>query len=326
MFYDLVKAPVQDPVVYTVSIQNTGSDILSVTLLKICDDPQAAFKQITQEDIENVLARKDAPITIITQPVDAEAKMGERFNVEVTARGEGLKYQWYYRNQGESAYRKSGVRDNTYDDVMTAARAGREVYCVITDAMGNSVTTNTVKLIGKSEITLAILQQPTDAAAKVGERYNVEVIAVGEGLQYRWFFRNQGRGEFRPSSVTDNTYDDVMTLARAGREVYCVITDSTGHSVTTDTVTLIALPQIKLEILQQPTDSAAKMGERFSVEVLAVGEGLKYRWYYRNAGSEEFHTSGVRDNTYDDVMTAARAGREVYRVITDRYGNSVTTD
>ncbi|MBQ5671787.1 MAG: hypothetical protein IIV43_05470, partial [Oscillospiraceae bacterium] len=30
---------------------------------------------------------------------------------------------------------------------MTATRAGREVYCVITDAHGNSVTTNTVKLV-----------------------------------------------------------------------------------------------------------------------------------------------------------------------------------
>jgi hypothetical protein len=67
--------------------------------------------------------------------------------VEVIAKGDGLRYQWYFRNAGETVFHKSGVRDNTYDDVMTAARAGRQVYCVITDVWGNSVTTETVTLV-----------------------------------------------------------------------------------------------------------------------------------------------------------------------------------
>ena len=31
-----------------------------------------------------------------------------------------------------------------YDDVMTKARANREVYCVITDALGNQIVTEAV--------------------------------------------------------------------------------------------------------------------------------------------------------------------------------------
>ena len=326
MFYPLVTQPTGTETSYTVKITNNGSDILSVTLLKICDDPNAAFTQLTKEDIESILTGAAKPVTILSQPADTAVAMGERFNVEVIAQGEGLKYQWYFRNAGETVFHKSGVRDNTYDDVMTAARAGREVYCVITDAAGNSVTTDTARIDVIPNIKLEILQQPADQIVDLGERFNAEVIAQGEGLKYQWYFRNAGETIFHKSGVRDNTYDDVMTVARNGREVYCVITDAFGNTVTTDTVKLIANPGEVLKIVQQPGNAEAKLGENFMVEVIAQGEGLRYQWFYRNAGGKTFVKSGVRDNTYDDVMTAARAGREVYCVITDAYGNTVTTD
>lgn len=40
---------------YTITITNSGSNILSVTDLKICDDPNAAFEALTSEDIELAL-------------------------------------------------------------------------------------------------------------------------------------------------------------------------------------------------------------------------------------------------------------------------------
>ena len=269
-------------------------------------------------------ATQPGPI-ITQQPVNGEAKMGERYMVEVLAEGDGLTYQWYGRNAGSKSWFKSSVKDNTYDDVMTETRAGREVYCVITDANGNSVTTDTVKLVLLPSEELAITKQPTDGEAVLGERFCVTVEATGEGLKYQWYFRNKGATNWSKSSVTDNTYDDIMNNTRAGREVYCVITDRFGNKVTTDTVKLVRVP-MKLEITSQPTDAEAAFGEMFCATVEAKGEGLKYQWYYRNAGSEEWHKSGVRDNTYDDEMTKARAGREIYCVITDQWGNTITTD
>ena len=68
------------------------------------------------------------------------------------------------------------------------------------------------------------------------------------------------------------------------------------------------------------------MGDRYCVTVEAVGDELQYQWYFRNAGKKTWNKSGVRDNTYDDVMTTTREGREVYCVITDKYGNQVVTE
>lgn len=270
-------------------------------------------------------AAQPGPV-ITRQPADGEAKMGERYLVEVIAEGENLKYQWYFRNKGAKVWSKSSVRDNTYDDVMTTARAGREVYCVITDADGISVTTDTVKLVCLPSEQLAIITQPVNGEAVFGERYCVTVQAVGDGLKYQWYFRNSGAKDWTISSVKDNTYDDVMTAARHGREVYCVITDLFGNFVTSDVVSLIAIPSAELSIVTQPVDGEAKMGERYCVTVEAVGDGLKYQWYFRNSGAKDWTISSVKDNTYDDVMTAARANREVYCVITDAFGNSVTSD
>ena len=207
---------------------------------------------------------------------------------------------------------------------MTKARAGREIYCVITDAYGNSVTTNTAKLIRATE-ELAITEQPTDSEALLGESYCVTVEAKGEGLKYQWYFRNAGADIWYKSGVRDNTYDDVMTKARAGREIYCVITDAYGNTVTSDIVKLIAVPKVELKLLGQSYESAV-MGERYCVTVEAEGDGLKYQWFFRNAGSNKWYKSGVTDNTYDDVMTKARANREVYCVIADAFGNQIITE
>ena len=262
---------------------------------------------------------------ITRQPVNGEAKMGNCYCVTVEAKGEGLTYQWYGRNVGSNYWFKSSVTDNTYDDVMTTARADREIYCVITDANGNSVTTDTVKLVCIPSEKLEIVAQPTNGEALLGEHYCVTVEAKGENLRYQWYFRNVGSDVWLRSGVTDNTYDDVMTTARMGREVYCVITDRLGNTVTTNTVKLVCVHR-DLVITSQPTNDSANMGDLFCSTVEALGDGLKYQWYFRNAGTDEWLMSGVCDNTYDDVMTKSRANREIYCVITDMWGNSVTTD
>lgn len=314
---------------YNVILQGTTSGDISIwdnNAVSVQGSHTGSVQLAFDTERSSLTIGKDAAVNgmIYTQPQDVEALLNERFCVSVEAEGEGLTYQWYFRNAGSDTWYKSSVRDNTYDDVMTTARAGREVYCVITDAYGNSVTTETATLVHKT-VELEIVTQPVNSEAILGENFCVTVEARGEGLKYQWYFRNAGSDTWYTSGVRDNTYDDVMTGARAGREVYCVIKDAYGNSVTTDVATLIRIP-IKLEIVSQPTDAAAAFDEMFCATVEAEGEGLKYQWYFRNAGSNTWYTSGVRDNTYDDVMTKARNGREIYCVITDEYGNSVTTD
>lgn len=104
------------------------------------------FLSVTNNDYSAIIIRISETLEILAQPSDASAAFGKLFCASVEAEGDGLKYQWYFRNVGSLRWSKSSVKDSTYDDVMTKARKNREVYCVITDAFGNQVTSEVMTL------------------------------------------------------------------------------------------------------------------------------------------------------------------------------------
>ena len=171
-----------------------------------------------------------------------------------------------------------------------------------------------------------IVYQPTNESAQNGEKVSTTVIAAGEGLTYTWYYTSNGNtNQFFVSSVTGATYSTVMNDSRAGRKVYCVITDKYGNSVTTDVVTLSMLSNVI--ITKQPTNVTVANGSKAATTVTATGEGLTYTWYYTSNGkTTEFYVSSVTSATYTTTMDATRDGRKVYCVITDKYGNTVKTN
>ena len=268
-----------------------------------------------------VSARAEAaPLQILQQPESRSVNMGDSVSTTVVAAGDGLTYQWYYRNAGSSKFTKSSTTSDTYTTTMTKERDGRKVYCVIKDAAGNSVTSDTVTL---SAIKPKITQQPESCSVKMGDTASATVVATGNGLSYQWYYRNANSSKFKKSTTTTPTYATTMTKERDGRKIYCVIKDAAGNSVTSDTVTLSA---IKPKITQQPESCSVTAGDPVSVTVVATGDGLTYQWYYRNAGSSQFQKSSTTTDTYTTTMTKARDGRKVYCLVTDAYGASVKSD
>ncbi|MBQ9762250.1 MAG: starch-binding protein [Oscillospiraceae bacterium] len=265
------------------------------------------------------------PLEIIQQPVSVVVASGEMAKVTVTARGDGLRYAWYFAAANEDNFAKTNTfTGKSYYTPMNAARDGRQVYCVITDRYGNSVTTDIVTL---SRYTpLEITQQPVSVVVPAGKLATVTVMAKGDDLRYEWYFAGANEDGFiKTNTFTGKSYCVPMNAARNGRQVYCVITDRYGNSVTSEIVTLGMYTP--LEITRQPQSVAVSMGDYAKVTVGVRGDGLTYRWYYANAGEEEFKlTTSFTTNCYVVSMTAARNGRQIYCVITDQYGNTVTTD
>ena len=264
------------------------------------------------------------PVVITNQPQSVVAEIGEKFAITVEAEGEGLTYQWYYRNKGGKDFAPSSFKGKTYAMTMAEYCHGREVYCVITNADGFSVTSD-VAVIARPERALAITKQPESVSAAIGEKVVISVEAQGEGLTYQWYYRNKGGEEFAASSYKGKTYSITMAEYCHMREVYCVITDQNGNTVTTETV-MMARPARQLQIVKQPESVVAAIGEKVVISVEAEGEGLTYQWFYRNKGGEEFAASSYKGKTYSITMAEYCNGREVYCVITDENGNTVTTE
>ena len=163
----------------------------------------------------------------------------------MAAEGEELTYQWYLRDPGAASFARSGLKGDTYSVKMVPSKSGREVYCVVTDKYGNKARTETVTLsmdVPEGYTGPQIITQPEDASAARGEIVSAAVAAAGEDLTYQWYGRDPGQQSFWRSSLKTDTYSVKMVPSKSGREVYCVVTDKYGRTVTSDVATLTMAP------------------------------------------------------------------------------------
>ena len=174
-------------------------------------------------------------------------------------------------------------------------------------------------------LQLEILQQPQDIQAEIGENFAITVKAQGEGLTYQWYYKESYMQDFAISCNQTPSYAYTMQEYRHNRQVYCVITDKYGNSIQSETATMTR-PPLQLEILQQPQDVQAEIGENFAITVEAQGEGLTYQWYYKESYMQDFAISCNQTSSYAYTMQEYRHKRQVYCVITDKYGNSVQSE
>ena len=206
-------------------------------------------------------------------------------------------------------------------------RAGSENPFTITVAQGN--TAFRLDEDGYLQPAIRITSQPEDAEAELNTTARTSFVAEGEGLRYQWYGRDPGQKDFWKSSIKSDTYSVKLIKNKIGREVYCVITDKYGNKAQTRTATLnVAYPEgyEPPAITVQPQSASADVGESLSVSFTAEGDGLKYQWYGRNKGQEKFWKSSIKSDTYTVTMNPTRSEREIYCVVTDRYGNTAQTD
>ena len=282
---------------------------------------QEQIPAIRHDFVDGNCSGCDAKAARITgQPKTTYTKSGATAKVTVKAEGDGLSYQWYFKNAGSSKYSKSSVKSATYSTNMSSTSKDRYVYCVITDAYGNTVKTNTVRL----RMAASITTQPKSVAVTEGATAKVTVKTAGDGLTYKWYYKNPGASKFSlTKTFTGNYYSLEMNEDRDGRQVYCVVTDKYGKTVKSDVVTLSMCQELK--ITTQPKGTYTKSGATAKVTVKAQGDGLTYQWYIKNAGSSKYSKSSVTSATYSAKMSSTTKDRYAYCVITDAYGNSVQT-
>ena len=91
--------------------------------------------------------------------------------------------------------------------------------------------------------TIKITTQPISGTFALGDTATTTVIAEGEDLSYEWYKKEPGASIFVNTSITSNTYSQIMTSENSGTQVYCEITDKKGSTLKTDTVTLSVAQQ-----------------------------------------------------------------------------------
>lgn len=187
------------------------------------------------QSVTSDIATLSMKARIATQPKSVQVAKGKTAKVTVKAEGEGLTYKWYYKDKGSSKFKlTTSFKGSSYSVQMTATRSGRQIYCVVTDAFGNKVTSKIVTLAQK----VRIATQPKSVTVAKNKTAKITVKAEGEGLKYTWYFLNPGAKKYTKSSVKTSTYSVKMISKVSGRKVYCVVKDKYGNSVTSKTVSM----------------------------------------------------------------------------------------
>ncbi len=144
---------------------------------------------------------------------------------------------------------------------------------------------------------LRITKQPTNCAAPEGSRAYFSLKAQGEDLSYQWYVKNPGAEEFSKSKVTSPSYSVVLTEAKSGRQIYCIVTDAMGNTVQSDTVTMtIEAPAFGTPALK----SAAAGTNGVTVSWGEVSGATVYR-VYRKTDSGWLGLGDVTGTSYTDA-------------------------
>ena len=201
-----------------------------------CVISDAAGTTATSGEATLFVKTVDTQLEITGQPEDVSGAVGEQAAFTVEAAGEGLTYQWQYQNPGKSYWQNSSQSGNqtaTLTVPITAARDGQKYRCIITDAAGNTATSDAATLTVVTKIT--ITSQPVDFTGAVGDMATFTVEATGNSdLTYQWQYQNVGTSYWQNSSQSGNqtaTLTVPITAARDGQKYRCVITDADGNTV-----------------------------------------------------------------------------------------------
>ena len=215
--------------VFGEAIDENGAPTPCVNWTTAIDNVRIWYAEEGQEIVEP----KDIAITSESKTA-GYAKMGKTVKASITAKGDGLTYQWFVKNAGADEYVKSSITSASYSVKMSDKVKGRRVYCVVTDKYGYSVQSKTFIL----RESVSVLTAPKSAKAAIGKTVKVSVKASGDGLTYKWYVKDKGASKYTVSKIKSSTYSVKMTSKVNGRRLICYVYDKYGNKVQCETVTL----------------------------------------------------------------------------------------
>ena len=261
------------------------------------------------------------PLEISENPSDVTVASGQTAAFAIKAAGERVSYQWQYKAPGASEWSDCDHSDaDTLTISATAALDGYQYRCVVTDQDGNTVTSAAATLTVAQPVT--IIASPANSVSEAGRVASFYVEAEGEGLTYQWEYSDDNGENWIASTNGSPVAVCRVTPEVNGRLYRCVVTDAYGNYAVSENAVLRI--QTNLVITTQPQDYTGAVNSTAKFVIAAEGEGLTYQWQYSDDG-KVWDASTLKTAVYSAKLTAAKSGRMVRCVVTDQYGNSVTT-
>ena len=263
--------------------------------------------------------------TITTQPSNQSVVVGGAISMKVVTSDNNATYQWQYRTSSSGTWTNASEASATtanYTTTSTTTHNGYQYRCILKDALGNSVTTNTA-----TATVVSITSQPTSATIVKGAIATFDFgLSSTSGITYQWQSSTNGTSWTNiAGNSTAATIKLTGTEARNGWQVRCVVTDQQGNSIATNGATFTVI-----SITTQPSNKTVTVGTNATFSIaLSSTSGITYQWQFRSSSSGTWANSGMTGNTTSTITvggTLARNGYQYRCIITDKFGNTVTSN
>ena len=178
------------------------------------------------------------PLVITAQPQSMTVRKGSTITLTVKATGSGIKYQWYFKKQGQTSWTLWNGRTRASETVTpNDTWDGIQLYCKVTDSYSASVKSNAATI--RFGTPLAITTQPKNKTFTLGDIITLSLKAQGSELKYQWYFRKKGQTAWAVwNGHTHDTENVKPNETWDGIQLYCKITDGAGASIKSDTITV----------------------------------------------------------------------------------------
>ncbi|MCD8120107.1 MAG: InlB B-repeat-containing protein [Lachnospiraceae bacterium] len=263
-----------------------------------------------------------AVFEITEQPQDITAYDGDSVYFTISATGKDVSYQWQYSTNGGTTWVNSVGTSSSYKVDVYERKNGYLYRCIVTDADGNELVSDTAELVVG---ILSIVSQLQDVTAEEGDSVYFTIIATGKDVTYQWQYSTDGGTTWVNSVGTSTSYKVDVYERKNGYLYRCIVTDANGNSITSNVAELIVNSNT-LKITTQPQDITAADGDTVYFTITATGKDVTYQWQYSTDGGTTWVNSVGTSASYKvDVYT--RKNGYLYRcIVTDAEGNSLTSD
>ena len=251
----------------------------------------------------------DAPLKVLQQPKNVKASEGEKVSVFIVASGSGKTYRWQWSTDGKKWNNCTGKGYNTdkFSFLMQEKYDGRKYRCIV--SCGEEKVVSEVAEVSLVE-ELRIIHEPEDIEAVTGETVGLHLEASGKNLAYRWQWSTDGKkwNNCTGTGYDTDTFSFVMQKKYDGRRYRCTV--SSGEAKVVSEVAQVSIIE-NLEIIREPEDIEASIGETVELNIEASGENLSYQWQWSTDGKKWNNCTGTGydTDTFSFVMQKKYDGR-----------------